>query len=47
MRDDEVQCGFDATRPIHANLVTGIATGQGTDTLVNVDAVIGGPYDDI
>jgi Ca2+-binding RTX toxin-like protein len=43
---DEVQYGFDATRPIHANLITGIATGQGTDTLVNVDAVIGGLYDD-
>jgi Ca2+-binding RTX toxin-like protein len=44
---DEVQYGFDATRPIHANLITGIATGQGTDTLVDVDAVIGGLYDDI
>jgi Ca2+-binding RTX toxin-like protein len=43
---DEVQYGFDATRPIHANLITGIATGQGTDTLVNVDAVVGGAYDD-
>ncbi len=42
---DEVQYG-DATRPIHANLTTGLATGQGTDTLVNVDALNGGPYDD-
>jgi Ca2+-binding RTX toxin-like protein len=44
---DEVHYGFDATRPIHANLMTGVATGQGTDTLVDVDSVIGGPYDDI
>jgi Ca2+-binding RTX toxin-like protein len=36
----------DATGPIHANLMTGIATGQGTDTLVGVDAVLSGPYDD-
>jgi len=43
---DEVQYGFDATGPIHADLMTGIATGQGTDTLVDVDAVIGGPFED-
>jgi Ca2+-binding RTX toxin-like protein len=43
---DEVQYGFDATGPIYANLMTGIATGQGTDTLVDVDGVIGGLYDD-
>ncbi len=36
----------DATGPIHANLMTGIATGQGTDTLVNVNSLFGGPYDD-
>ena len=43
---DEVQYGFDATGPIYANLMTGIATGQGTDTLVDIDAVIGGAFDD-
>ncbi len=36
----------DATGPIHANLMTGIATGQGTDELVDVSAVLSGPYDD-
>jgi Ca2+-binding RTX toxin-like protein len=36
----------DATGPIHANLLTGIATGQGTDTLVNVNCLFGSPYDD-
>jgi Ca2+-binding RTX toxin-like protein len=36
----------DATGPIHANLGTGIATGQGTDELVDVSSVLSGPYDD-
>ena len=36
----------DATGPIHANLTTGIATGQGTDTLVKIDCLFGGPYGD-
>jgi Ca2+-binding RTX toxin-like protein len=36
----------EATGPIHANLMTGIATGQGTDTLVDVSSVLSGPYDD-
>src|SRR6266542_229037 len=35
-----------ATRPIHASLLTGISKGQGTDRMVNVDALYGGPYDD-
>ena len=43
---DEVQYGSDAVRPIHANLITGIVTGQGRDTLVNVDSVLGGPFDE-
>jgi Ca2+-binding RTX toxin-like protein len=43
---DEIQYGSAATRPIHANLITGRATGQGTDTLFDVDAVLGGPYAD-
>ncbi len=45
---DEVQYGFDATGPIYANLMTGIATGAGvgTDTLVDIDAVLAGPFDD-
>jgi len=43
---DEVQYGFDATGPIYANLMTGIATGQGIDTLVDIDAVIGGAFND-
>ena len=36
-----------ATGPIHANLTTGIATGQGTDTLVAVSGLFMGQYDDI
>ena len=36
-----------ATAPIHANLTTGIATGQGTDTLVAVSGLFSGTYDDI
>ena len=36
----------DATGPINANLTTGIATGQGTDTLVKIDCLFGGPYGD-
>jgi Ca2+-binding RTX toxin-like protein len=42
---DWVQFG-DATGPIHANLTTGIATGQGTDRLVDVSSLFSGPYDD-
>jgi Ca2+-binding RTX toxin-like protein len=45
-RGGEVHYG-EAKGPIHANLATGIVTGQGTDRLVNVGAVIGGAYDDI
>jgi Ca2+-binding RTX toxin-like protein len=41
----EVHYG-DAKGPIYANLATGIVTGQGTDTLVNVGSVVGGSYDD-
>ncbi len=37
----------DARGPIHASLTTGISTGQGTDRLVGVSALLGGPYDDI
>jgi Ca2+-binding RTX toxin-like protein len=36
----------DAKKPIHASLMTGISTGQGTDRLVKVSALLGGPYDD-
>jgi Ca2+-binding RTX toxin-like protein len=36
----------DATGPISANLLTGIATGQGTDRLVNVDSLFSGDFDD-
>jgi Ca2+-binding RTX toxin-like protein len=36
----------EAPRSIHANLVTGIATGQGTDTFVDVSGLFGGPFAD-
>ncbi len=35
-----------ATGPIHASLITGIATGQGTDKLVNVSSLYSGRFDD-
>jgi len=33
--------------PINANLATGVATGDGTDTLVNIEGLIGSQFDDI
>ena len=39
-------CWCAATGPITANLQTGTATGAGTDTLSNIDGVIGGPAAD-
>ena len=36
----------DATGSIHANLMTGVATGQGRDRLVDVSGLFAGPYDD-
>jgi Ca2+-binding RTX toxin-like protein len=47
-RGDEENAVFfeDARRPIHADLSTGIAVGQGTDTLVRIDGLYGGPFDD-
>jgi Ca2+-binding RTX toxin-like protein len=36
-----------ATGPIHADLTTGVATGAGNDTLVSVDSLIGGSFDDM
>ena len=35
-----------ATGPIHASLMTGVATGQGSDKLVNVSALFSGRFDD-
>src|SRR5207244_11014849 len=38
---------FDAAvRPMYVNLRTGVARGQGRDTLVNVQGFQTGPYDD-
>jgi Ca2+-binding RTX toxin-like protein len=37
----------DAPDPIAADLVAGTASGWGTDTLVNIDAVFGSEYDDV
>lgn len=36
----------DALGPVHANLTSGVATGQGTDELVDVSGVLSGIYDD-
>jgi Ca2+-binding RTX toxin-like protein len=36
----------DAIRPMYVNLGTGVARGQGHDTLVNVQGFQTGPYDD-
>jgi Ca2+-binding RTX toxin-like protein len=37
---------FDATGPVTASLATGTATGDGSDTFVNVNQFHGGPFDD-
>lgn len=37
---------FDATGPVTASLVTGTATGDGSDTFSGVSQLDGGPYDD-
>jgi Ca2+-binding RTX toxin-like protein len=36
----------DAPAPIQASLTTGIATGDGTDTLVNLEAIVGSAFGD-
>lgn len=36
----------DALGPVHANLTTGVTTGQGTDEFVDVSGVFSGIYDD-
>jgi hypothetical protein len=35
-----------ATGPINANTATGVATGEGTDTLVNIYGLIGSAFND-
>jgi Ca2+-binding RTX toxin-like protein len=35
-----------AKRPVKVDLSTGIATGEGTDTLISVDSILGSPYGD-
>ena len=37
----------DSPGPVSANLVAKTVTGDGTDTLANVNSLIGSPYDDI
>ena len=37
---------FDAPGPVTASLATGTATGEGTDTLDGLEALIGGPFND-
>ena len=37
---------LSATGPIHADLTTGTATGEGTDTLVSIDSVVGSNFGD-
>ena len=39
-------CRSSHTRPLHVDLVRGVATGMGTDTLTNVENVWGGDGDD-
>jgi hypothetical protein len=37
---------LDAAGPVHADLTTGVATGEGNDTLVSIDSLVGGNFDD-
>jgi Ca2+-binding RTX toxin-like protein len=37
---------WDASAPISASLVTGTATGEGSDTFTNMEELHGGPYND-
>lgn len=38
---------FESSGPIDASLADGVATGEGTDTIENVEQIIGSLYDDI
>lgn len=42
----DIASSYQATGPIVANLAAGTATGDGTDSLVNVEGIEGSPYDD-
>jgi Ca2+-binding RTX toxin-like protein len=37
----------DATGPVHVDLASGVATGEGTDTLSDFSNVLGSPFDDV
>jgi Ca2+-binding RTX toxin-like protein len=44
---DETVSYQDATGPVHVDLASGVATGEGTDTFSGFSNILGSPFDDL